>query len=119
MYAAATAGFAGADVDIAFKRHQSFYLRAGEGAFACNLILGKLKNGGQAVYARAKTWLHASTPSMLDGQRVPLPPASSPERSIAALLLRLARENSAGKAVTRPAVKWESDRSNNLPSPVA
>jgi hypothetical protein len=57
--------------------------------FAANLILGRIKNGGQAVYARVRTWLRDD---MLDGRQVPLPPASSPERSVAALLLRMARE---------------------------
>jgi hypothetical protein len=72
-----------------FARHQSLYLRAGVGVFAANLIVGKIKNAGQAVYTRARTRLRDD---MLDGQQVPRPPAASRERSIAALLLRMARE---------------------------
>ena len=85
---AAAAGFVASDADAVFARHQSLYLRAGAGVFAANLIVGKIKNSGQAIYARARTWLRDD---MLDGRKVPLPPAASPERSIAALLLRQAR----------------------------
>ena len=94
MYAAA-AGFVASDADAVFARHQSLYLRVGVGVFAANLIVGKIKNAGQAVYARARTWLRDD---MLDGQRVPLPPAASPDRSIAALLLRMARAANSDQA---------------------
>ena len=88
LYAAA-AGFVASDADGVFARHQSLYLCAGVGVFAANLIVGKIKNAGQAVYTRARTRLRDD---MLDGQQVPRPPAASRERSIAALLLRMARE---------------------------
>ena len=68
--------------------------------FAANLIFGKIKNGGgQAIYARARTWLRNE---MLEPRQEPLPPAASPERSVAALLLRMARAANAGDRATPP-----------------
>jgi hypothetical protein len=69
---------------------KSLYLRAGPGVFAANLILGRLRNDVQVVYARARTWLRND---MLDSQKVPLPPATSPEQSVATLLMQQARSN--------------------------
>jgi hypothetical protein len=95
----AAGGFAGADAAAVFERHQNFYLKAGPGVFAASLVLGQLESGVQVVYARPRTWLQNS---LLDDQRVPLPPAAAPEKSIAALLLRMARNSNLTDGVLHP-----------------
>ena len=89
------AGFAGADVDVIFACHQSLYLRAGAGVFAANLIFRQNQEWWRpAIYARARTWLRNE---MLEPRQSPLPPAAiAEERSVAALLFRMARAANAG-----------------------
>jgi hypothetical protein len=82
--------FAAADYQEAFDRNHSFYLAAGGGAFGAELIMGQLKEtNARTIYSRARTFF---TNKMANwNRRRLLKPAASPERTVAAMLLSLAR----------------------------
>jgi hypothetical protein len=85
----AAAVFAGADAEPLLAACAApMYLRTAGGAFAAHLILGKVEDGPQVFYARARTWLRAD---MLSAFQAPPVLAPDPGRTIAAMILKHAR----------------------------
>jgi hypothetical protein len=97
----AASNFTAADrVDVwqALVRRDSIYLAAGPGAFACDVISGRIEDSGKRlVFARARTWLGDD---MLDREQTPLKPAPAPDSTVAAMLLAIAREATPAAAST-------------------
>jgi hypothetical protein len=89
----AAATFTSADADAALqclRSGRSLYLPLGSGALASTIIAGKLKGSEQVVvYIRAKTFL---TADQLEPDQMLLQPATTAGGSVAAMLLRIARE---------------------------
>jgi hypothetical protein len=103
LFAAASAFTAADQQDVAFAlvNRQSIYLASGPGVFACDVISGKIEDSGKRlVFALARTWLADEMPEQ--GQ-TPLKPAPTPDCTVAAMLLAIAREATpAPAAALRP-----------------
>jgi hypothetical protein len=100
LFAAASAFTAADQQDVAFAlvRRETIYLISGPGCFACDVIAGRIKDTGRRlVFARARTWLNDE---MLDQEQLPLKPAPTPDCTVAAMLLAIAREATAAPAPT-------------------
>jgi hypothetical protein len=79
-----------ADVWFALVNRLTIYLAAGPGAFAADVISGKIEDSGKRlVFARARTWL---ADAMLERKQTPLKPAGAADCTVAAMLLAFARE---------------------------
>jgi hypothetical protein len=90
------------DVSFALVKRETIYLISGPGAFAADVIAGKIKDSGKRlVFARARTWL---ADEMLEQEQLPLKPAPAPQCSVASMLLLIARhaERAAPAPTFRP-----------------
>jgi hypothetical protein len=100
LFAAANSFTAADRLDVwqAMVSRDSIYLAAGPGAFACDVVSGRIKDSGtRLVFARARTWL---ADDMLDCEQTPLKPAPTPQCTVAAMLLAIAREATPAPAPT-------------------
>jgi hypothetical protein len=86
------------DVSFALVKRETIYLISGPGCFACDVIAGRIKDSGKRlVFARARTWLNDE---MLEQAQTPLKPAPTPDCTVAAMLVAIAREATAAPAPT-------------------
>jgi hypothetical protein len=86
------------DVALALVHRDTIYLSSGPGAFAADVIAGRIKDTGKRlVFARCRTWL---CDAMLEVEQTPLKPAPAPDCTVAAMLLGIAREATTAAAPT-------------------
>jgi hypothetical protein len=86
------------DVALALVHRDTIYLASGPGAFAAEVIGGKIKDSGRRlVFARARTWL---ADAMLDNEQLPLKPAPTADSTVAAMVLAIARHAERAPAPT-------------------